>query len=355
MKDSKSKSYKKNSEFLNSPKDSTQFWRRYHKVLGTKKDNVIEPLYENPLNTYIFKDEEISNILYNYHINKEKEDDKYDNFFKAKIKDELENILSVNVHDESYVFFDETHVKKAIRALNKNSSPGPDRITSVLIQNGGENFTKSLTVLLRNCFLLGYFSKCWKQDNRIYIKKPDKANCHLPNSYRSISLSNFLGKVYEKIIQQEAINVLTENNVFEGINIFAYQKIRNSSQALLPLIEEMSDAILSGKYGIAVMADLKGAFDTLWREANIYKLHKAGINNDLLPVFSSFLGDRYSKNLVNSPTSDRFQTTLGVPQGSILSPLIFLVLLNQRNPNMLMILSFGECRPTFFKLYLTWK
>ena len=87
----------------------------------------------------------------------------------------------------------------------------------------------------------------------------------------------------------------------------------------------MSDAISSGKYGIAVMADLEGAFDPVWREGAIYKLHKAGINNNLLSVFSSFLSDRYSRNLVNSHTSDWFQTTLGVPQGSILSPLIFLV------------------------------
>ena len=57
--------------------------------------------YDTVLNTYIFKGEVISNILYNYHINKEKENGKYDNFFKAKIKDELENILSKNVHFES--------------------------------------------------------------------------------------------------------------------------------------------------------------------------------------------------------------------------------------------------------------
>ena len=65
LKDSKSKAYKNNLEFLNSSKhckDPTQFWYRYHKVLG-KKDNVTEPLYNNVLNTYIFKDEDISNIL----------------------------------------------------------------------------------------------------------------------------------------------------------------------------------------------------------------------------------------------------------------------------------------------------
>ena len=74
------------------------------------------------------------------------------------------------------------------------------------------------------------------------------------------------------------------------------------------------------------MADLEGAFDIVWRKGAIYKLNKAGIINNLLSVFSSFLiSDRYSTNLMNSHTSDWFQTTLGVPQGSILSPLIFLV------------------------------
>ena len=67
------------------------------------------------------------------------------NFFKAKKNGELENILPKNVLDESYVFSDETHLKTDInKSLNKNSSLSPGRITPVLIQNGGENFTKSL-------------------------------------------------------------------------------------------------------------------------------------------------------------------------------------------------------------------
>ena len=70
-------------------------------------------------------------------------------------------------------------------------------------------------------------------------------------------ISYFLCKAYKKIIQQEAINVLTENNFLQGKNVFAYQKHKNSSQALLPPIVQRPDAISSGKYGITVMADLK--------------------------------------------------------------------------------------------------
>ena len=87
----------------------------------------------------------------------------------------------------------------------------------------------------------------------------------------------------------------------------------------------MSDAISPGKYGKAVMADLEGAFDIVWREGAIYKVHKTGINKNFLSVFSSFLSDRCYRNIVNSHTSNWFQTTLGVPQGSMLIPLILLV------------------------------
>ena len=97
-------------------------------------------------------------------------------------------------------------------------------------------------------------------------------------------------------------------------------------QALLPLIERMCEWVASGKYGIIVFADLLGAFDAVWRKGALHKLlHKAGITNNLLSVFSSFLTDRLYRNLVNSYTSDSACTTTGVPRGSLLSSFIFLV------------------------------
>ena len=75
----------------------------------------------------------------------------------------------------------------------------------------------------------------------------------------------------------------------------------------------MSEATASGKYGVLVMADLEGAFDVVWRNGAIYKLCIAGLRNNLLSVFSSFLNDRHSRNLVNFYTSDWFLTERGVP------------------------------------------
>ena len=153
----------------------------------------------------------------------------------------------------------------------------------------------------------------------------DKATYHIENSYRSISLTNLFGKIYERILLQQATNILEENKFFEGKNLYAYQKNKNAPQALLPLVEQMHEAIANGEYGIVIMADLEGAFDSVWREGALYKLHMAGINNNLLAVLSSFLTDRVRKNFVNSYQGPWLETQLGVPQGSLLSPRIFLV------------------------------
>ena len=105
---------------------------------------------------------------------------------------------------------------------------------------------------------------------------------------------------------------MEENKFFKGKNLYAYQKNKNASQALLPLIEQMCEGVATGKYGIAVFADLQGTFDAVWRKGALYKFHKADITNNLLSVFSSFLTDRLYRNLVNSYTSNWTCTTTGV-------------------------------------------
>ena len=87
----------------------------------------------------------------------------------------------------------------------------------------------------------------------------------------------------------------------------------------------MGAGVASGKYGNAVFANLQGVFDAAWRKGALCKLHKAGITNNLLSVFSSFLTDRLYRNLINSYTSDWACTTTLIPQGFLLSLFIFLV------------------------------
>ena len=96
-------------------------------------------------------------------------------------------------------------------------------------------------------------------------KKRHKINYHQENSYRPLSLLCTLGKIYERIILQETVNLLEQSQFFQNKSLYAYQKNKNTSQAILPLVEKMNKAMTKNKYGIAIMADLEGTFDSIWR------------------------------------------------------------------------------------------
>ena len=81
-----------------------------------------------------------------------------------------------------------------------------------------------LTHLMQVSYFRRYFPKPGTKENRIYVKNLDKGSCHLESYYRSMSLSNILGKIYERTILHQAANVLEESNFFKGKTQYAFQK-----------------------------------------------------------------------------------------------------------------------------------
>ena len=174
-------------------------------------------------------------------------------------------------------------------------------------------------------YSIGYLPEEWKRENKIYIKKTDKINYHQENSYRPLSLLSELCKIYERIILQETVNFREQLQFFQNKSLYAYQKNKNTSQAILPLVENMNEAITKNKYGIAIMADLEGAFDSVWRLRALYKLHKAEISENLLLIFASFMRNHQQRNLVNTHIDECSTSKTRVLQRPIFSPLIFLL------------------------------
>ena len=136
---------------------------------------------------------------------------------------------------------------------------------------------------------------------------------------------NTLGKICERIILQETVNLLEQSQFFQNKSLHAYQKSKNTLQAILPLVKKMNKAMTNNKYGITIMADLESAFDSVWRLGPLYKLHKAEISENILLVFASFMRNPQQRNLVTTHVDEWSKSETEVRQGSILSPLIFLV------------------------------
>ena len=87
----------------------------------------------------------------------------------------------------------------------------------------------------------------------------------------------------------------------------------------------MCDSISNEKIGASIMADLEGAFDATHRKGLMYKIYDCGIKGNLFIITNSYLENRKAQNLVNNFTSDWFYTTKGLSQGSIISPILFLI------------------------------
>ena len=170
------------------------------------------------------------------------------NGFNDTFKDKAENTLGIIIQSQTNkgntCHITKEEITAAINKLNNLSAPGPDCIGALMIKSAGEYLITILTNIINESFKIGYFPKAWKQENRIYLKKLAKESYHDPKSYRSVSLTNLLGKLLERIILKRILIQLETNNFFQGKNLYSYQKFFNTSQAVLPMIEDMCEAII---------------------------------------------------------------------------------------------------------------
>ena len=130
--------------------------------------------------------------------------------------------------------------------------------------------------------------------------------------------------MYERILARRLLSQLRETGMFNHPQ-FAYLKGQDTTQALLTLTLHIQHSFKEGKSTAAAMIDLEGAFDAVWRNGVMYKLHKLGITGRLWLTIFDFFKNRRSRNKINSHTSNWVSTDIGVPQGSILAVILFIV------------------------------
>jgi len=228
-------------------------------------------------------------------------------------------------------------LRSALRRCKTRSSPGPDGIGYAILKKLPEPALEALAVLYTKCLAHGYFPRRWKSAKGVMLPKPGKDGT-LASSYRPISLLCTLGKLLERVIAKRLSTHLTEANFFNDWQR-AYQSKKEASEILYRLGEEVRCARAKDWVTTAVSLDVEKAFDAVWHDGLRYKLHGLGLPARVLRLLSSFLTDRQVQVRVGSTLSRGVRLEAGTPQGSVLSPLLFLIYVND-----LPIQPQGHCR-----------
>ena len=202
---------------------------------------------------------------------------------------------------------------------------GPDGVPPIVLRKCASVLAPCLVKLFQLCLSTSTFPSCWKF---VYIqpvpKQGDRSN---PSNYRPIALISCLSKVFESILNRKILKHLSLHNLLSDRQ-YGFRQGRSTGDLLCFLTESWSSSFRDFGETFAVGLDISKAFDRVWHKALISKLPSYGFYPSLCNFISSFLSDRSIAAVVDGHCSSLKSINSGVPQGSVLSPTLFLLFIN---------------------------
>ena len=218
-----------------------------------------------------------------------------------------------------------TEVTKIIKNLASKNSSGHDGISARFIKRILETITPPLTHIINQSLCTGIFPDRLKIAKVIPLFK--KGDQHILDNYRPISLLPVISKVFEKIVFDQLYQYFTDNDLI-FTSQYGFRKLHSTELASIELIDRIAQYMDSGKLPLSIFLDLSKAFDTLDHSILLDKLKFYGISNTPLRWFQSYLRSRQQFVEFDGTCSGITFINTGVPQGSILGPLLFLIYMN---------------------------
>ena len=243
-----------------------------------------------------------------------------------KIKSDVNPLLYVDNNVNSIATFEVTsnRVRNVILSLN-NSSAGHDELPPFVAKSCIEEFIEPLTYMINESLRTGICPPELKIARVVPIFKSGDPS--LLTNYRPISVLSFFSKVFERIVYDYLFDFICTNNILHDYQ-FGFRPGHSTQQAIITLIDKITKSLDNGDIVISLFIDLKKAFDTVDHRILLRKLYAYGIRGTMLKWIESYLSGRTQYVVFDGQESEIHGIQCGVPQGSILGPLLFILYMN---------------------------
>ena len=217
------------------------------------------------------------------------------------------------------------NVLDILETLDTSKAVGPDMLSPRLLKEAAVELSVPLSKLFNLSLSRKTFPSQWKIANVVPVFKKD--NPKFVNNYRPISLLCVVSKVFEKCVYKYIHNFIIEHKLLSR-HQSGFMRGDLTINQLLYISNEFSQALDAGKEIRVVFFDISKAFDRVWHKGLLYKIEQMGIRGDLLSWIENYLVGRKQKVIINGKESTIIEINAGVPQGSIIGPLFFLIFIN---------------------------
>jgi len=297
------------------------YWKIIHRVMNKSKAPKIPPLLVG--NQFILSCKEKAVLFTKFFCNQ----------CTPIITNSVLPILEYKTNEKiDQIVVEVNDIIPLICKLNPNKATGSDGISAQMLLLCGETVAIPLQIIFKSILQTGIYPDIWKQANVTPIHK--KNSKQLISNYRPISLLPICSKIFEKIIFKQLYGFLTTNNLItkKQSGFRPGDSTTNQLLDLIDTIHQSFDANDSLEVR-AVFMDISKAFDKVWHKGLIFKLKQNGVSGSLLKLFESYLNNRKQRVVLNGSMADYETTKAGVPQGSVLGPLLFLIYINDLEEN----------------------